>query len=138
MIAGSGSVSSISRLGLGGGSSAPGGEADAWPEPPEDEEAATSPFSESYYGSNGVITTELDEPPPPPPPPLPPPPTNPGGTYVIRKGRRKERAPLLPDAPSIEPLKRCSSTFDNIKSLLREGLLEGRGKNTLGLFPLIF
>lgn len=62
------------------------------------------------------------------------------GTYVIRKGRRKERAPVptvsskqektkQPAQPSsnskLNELKRCSSTFDNIKSLLKEGLIEG-------------
>ncbi|KAL1124345.1 hypothetical protein AAG570_000974 [Ranatra chinensis] len=51
-----------------------------------------------------------------------------GGTYIIRKGRRKERKPMpLPSekSPKKGDMKRCSSTFDNIKSLLREGLIEG-------------
>lgn len=62
------------------------------------------------------------------------------GTYIIRKGRRKERTPfpvinnqpdisnqsLSPHSNSkLNELKRCSSTFDNIKSLLKEGLIEG-------------
>jgi hypothetical protein len=60
----------------------------------------------------------------------------PNGTYVIRKGRNKDRKavesviqPLdiaeCDQQPRLGDLKRCSSTFDNIKSLLREGLLEG-------------
>jgi hypothetical protein len=60
----------------------------------------------------------------------------PNGTYVIRKGRKKDRKAMEsviqpPDIvecdqrPRLGDLKRCSSTFDNIKSLLKEGLLEG-------------
>jgi hypothetical protein len=60
----------------------------------------------------------------------------PNGTYVIRKGRKKERKPMggaiqppeiidYDQQPRLGDLKRCSSTFDNIKSLLKEGLLEG-------------
>ncbi|XP_034184694.2 uncharacterized protein LOC117606413 isoform X4 [Osmia lignaria lignaria] len=59
------------------------------------------------------------------------------GTYVIRRGRKKERKGL-PKAPSktkslsfenteknrLSEVKRYSSTFDNIKSLLREKKLE--------------
>lgn len=59
------------------------------------------------------------------------------GTYVIRRGRKKERK-SLPKAPTktrslsfengeetrLSDVKRYSSTFDNIKSLLREGKLE--------------
>ncbi|XP_049855312.1 protein PRRC2A [Schistocerca gregaria] len=69
------------------------------------------------------------------------------GTYVIRKGRRREALPLPLQLPQVPPppalasassaagdsessppsgeLKRCSSTFDNIRSLLNEGRLEG-------------
>lgn len=72
------------------------------------------------------------------------------GTYVIRKGRKKERSSLLNKNPTFDSppppvikyerqsslesrrglkptldLKRASSTFDNIKSLLKEGLIEG-------------
>ncbi|XP_047106297.1 histone-lysine N-methyltransferase SETD1B [Schistocerca piceifrons] len=55
------------------------------------------------------------------------------GTYVIRKGRRREPAlasasSAAGDSESSPPsgeLKRCSSTFDNIRSLLNEGRLEG-------------
>ncbi|XP_049948026.1 uncharacterized protein LOC126456318 [Schistocerca serialis cubense] len=69
------------------------------------------------------------------------------GTYVIRKGRRREALPLQLQLPQVPPppalasassaagdsessppsgeLKRCSSTFDNIRSLLNEGRLEG-------------
>ncbi|XP_076683970.1 uncharacterized protein LOC143376995 isoform X3 [Andrena cerasifolii] len=59
------------------------------------------------------------------------------GTYVIRRGRKKERK-ALPKAPTktrslsfengeenrFSAVKRYSSTFDNIKSLLRESKLE--------------
>lgn len=60
------------------------------------------------------------------------------GTYVIRKGRKKERK-ILPNSPTrsktthsyddqddnrLSEVKRYSSTFDNIKSLLKEGGLE--------------
>ncbi|XP_067007827.2 uncharacterized protein [Anabrus simplex] len=106
-----------------------------WPDPPvSTEDEAPSPFSDSYYDSSA--TNELDD-------------SNilpsalsqatPNGTYVIRKGRKKERKPvtgLIPSndispqqhstqQPKFNDLKRCSSTFDNIKSLLKEGLLEG-------------
>ncbi|XP_011861712.1 PREDICTED: uncharacterized protein LOC105558570 isoform X1 [Vollenhovia emeryi] len=62
------------------------------------------------------------------------------GTYVIRRGRKKERK-VLPKTPTktkslsfengseegsrLSDVKRYSSTFDNIKSLLKEGKLEG-------------
>jgi hypothetical protein len=60
----------------------------------------------------------------------------PNGTYVIRKGQKKDRRAVECVIQPLDPvdydhqsrlgdLKRCSSTFDNIKSLLREGLLEG-------------
>ncbi|XP_011645135.1 uncharacterized protein LOC105432163 [Pogonomyrmex barbatus] len=60
------------------------------------------------------------------------------GTYVIRRGRKKERK-VLPKTPTktkslsfengeernrLSDVKRYSSTFDNIKSLLKEGKLE--------------
>ncbi|XP_065199630.1 uncharacterized protein LOC135831225 isoform X3 [Planococcus citri] len=63
-----------------------------------------------------------------------------GGTYVIRRGNRRDRIQLsemktpTEKHPSNTPssymngetdLKRCSSTFDNIKTLLKEGLVEG-------------
>lgn len=60
------------------------------------------------------------------------------GTYVIRRGRKKERKVLLKTPTKTKSLsfengeegrlsdvKRYSSTFDNIKSLLKEGKLEG-------------
>ncbi|XP_032674230.1 uncharacterized protein LOC116845555 isoform X2 [Odontomachus brunneus] len=60
------------------------------------------------------------------------------GTYVIRRGRKKERK-VLPKTPTktkslsfengeesrLSDVRRYSSTFDNIKSLLKEGKLEG-------------
>lgn len=60
------------------------------------------------------------------------------GTYVIRRGRKKERK-VLPKTPTktkslsfengeesrLSDVKRYSSTFDNIKSLLKEGKLVG-------------
>ncbi|XP_051154098.1 uncharacterized protein LOC127277228 isoform X2 [Leptopilina boulardi] len=61
------------------------------------------------------------------------------GTYVIRKGRKKERK-ILPNSPTqtktiddnddnrLAEVKRYSSTFDNIKSLLKEG--EGMENNS--------
>lgn len=67
------------------------------------------------------------------------------GTYVIRRGRKRERKPLVPkivsptETKSLSSFgsreldrrltdacgKRFSTTFDDIKSLLREGRLEG-------------
>lgn len=105
-----------------------------WPEPPAStEDEAVSPFSDSYYDSSatndhdecGYLTPGLYG-------------RNmtPNGTYVIRKGRKKDRKCVggviqppeiveIDQQPRFGDLKRCSSTFDNIKSLLREGLLEG-------------
>lgn len=104
-----------------------------WPDPPAStEDEAMSPLSDTYYDSSltndneecgylcpGISGKNM----------------TPNGTYVIRKGRRKERKVLecVTQPPEIEydqqlrfgDLKRCSSTFDNIKSLLKEGLLEG-------------
>lgn len=105
-----------------------------WPDPPAStEDEAMSAFSDTYYDSSltndneefsflhpGISGKNM----------------TPNGTYVIRKGRRKERKALecVIQPPEIikcdqlrrlGDLKRCSSTFDNIKSLLKEGLLEG-------------
>ena len=105
-----------------------------WPDPPAStEDEAMSPFSDTYYDSSltndneecgylcpGISGKNM----------------TPNGTYIIRKGRRKERKVLecVMQPPEIieydqqlrlGDLKRCSSTFDNIKSLLKEGLLEG-------------
>lgn len=105
-----------------------------WPDPPAStEDEAMSPFSDTYCDSSltndneecsylhpGISGKNM----------------TPNGTYVIRKGRRKERKALecVIQPPEIiecdqqrrlGDLKRCSSTFDNIKSLLKEGLLEG-------------
>lgn len=105
-----------------------------WPDPPAStEDEAMSPFSDTYYDSSitndneecsylhpGICGKNM----------------TPNGTYVIRKGRRKDRKALecVVQPPEIikydqqlrlGDLKRCSSTFDNIKSLLKEGLLEG-------------
>jgi hypothetical protein len=105
-----------------------------WPDPPASTEDETaSPFSDSYcefsatneheecgYLHPGLHGRSM----------------TPNGTYIIRKGRNKDRKamesliqppePLESDQqPRLGDLKRCSSTFDNIKSLLREGLLEG-------------
>ncbi|XP_069677204.1 ras-associated and pleckstrin homology domains-containing protein 1 [Periplaneta americana] len=88
------------------------------PRPASTEDEAPSPFSDSYYDSNEPEDTLC------PPADLDSRDITPGGTYVIRKGRRKERR-AVPEQPRSGDLKRCSSTFDNIKSLLREGLLEG-------------
>lgn len=102
-------------------------ESDDWPEPPvSTEDEAPSPFSDSYYDSSA--TNDLDDFIPPKLPPQ----HAPDGTYIIRKGRKKERKPV-PDMlsppeivqPKFGDLKRCSSTFDNIKSLIKDGLLEG-------------
>jgi len=105
-----------------------------WPDPPAStEDEAMSPYSDTYYDSSltndneecGYLCPGISD-------------KNmtPNGTYVIRKGRRKERKVLgcVTQPPEIikydqqlrlGDLKRCSSTFDNIKSLLKEGLLEG-------------
>ncbi|XP_024082787.1 uncharacterized protein LOC106665612 isoform X2 [Cimex lectularius] len=95
-----------------------------WPDPPTGtEDGSISPLSDSSHLDSSTssrqeeILAELSDN------------MSSGGTYVIRKGRRKERKPmpLPPEANAIEngDLKRGSSTFDNIKSLLREGLIEG-------------
>ena len=116
-----------------------------WPEPPNNpDDEIISPYSDSYYGSNDGLPEAL---------PLD---LTFNGTYVIRKGRKKERCSLsknlpsesrqTPPPPPVLPpvkyerqsslegrnamkgnfdLKRASSTFDNIKSLLKEGLIEG-------------
>nr|CAD7440246.1 unnamed protein product [Timema bartmani] len=112
-----------------------------WPDPPASTEDETfSPLSDSYYDSSatndqddhnynqlGIHSKEM----------------TPNGTYVIRKGRKKERKPLPPsDIPQYHPnfrrlgdLKRCSSTFDNIKSLLKEGFLEGLNEAPADFLP---
>ncbi|PNF20336.1 hypothetical protein B7P43_G13212, partial [Cryptotermes secundus] len=105
-----------------------------WPDPPAStEDEAVSPFSDSYCDSSATNEHEechyLH-------PGLHGRNMTPNGTYVIRKGRKKDRkavecviqTPELVESdqqPRLGDLKRCSSTFDNIKSLLREGLLEG-------------
>jgi hypothetical protein len=107
---------------------------DDWPDPPAStEDEAVSPFSDSYYDSSATNDHEecgyL-------PPGLYGKNMTPNGTYVIRKGRKKDRkcmgSVIQPPEiiehhqhPRLGDLKRCSSTFDNIRSLLREGLLEG-------------
>ncbi|XP_072156530.1 uncharacterized protein [Bemisia tabaci] len=68
----------------------------------------------------------------------------PSGTYVIRRGRKKERKAVLsvihrdelpkPNANTGD-LKRCSSTFDNIKSLLKEGLIDGLDETPPDFLP---
>ncbi|XP_033226818.1 uncharacterized protein LOC117179282 isoform X2 [Belonocnema kinseyi] len=82
-----------------------------------------SPYSDSS-------TTDLDQ--------IRPQDLSKNGTYVIRKGRKKERK-NLPNSPTrtktlsfddhdenrLSETKRYSSTFDNITSLLKEGRLEG-------------
>lgn len=105
-----------------------------WPEPPAStEDEAVSPFSDSYYDSSATNDHEecsylL--------PGLCGKNMTPNGTYVIRKGRKKDRKCMggmiqppeiieYDQQPRLGDLKRCSSTFDNIKSLLKEGLLEG-------------
>lgn len=89
---------------------------DDWPDPPPStEDEAASPFSDSYNDSS--TTNDPEEIYLPKGKELVP-----NGTYVIRKGRKKERRPLPPEPGD---LKRCSSTFDNIRTLLREGRLEG-------------
>ncbi|KAJ9583734.1 hypothetical protein L9F63_021922, partial [Diploptera punctata] len=108
-----------------------------WPDPPAStEDEAASPFSDSYYDSSA--TNDQDES-NYLPPGLSSKNMTPNGTYIIRKGRKKERKPVggviqSPEViqynqqnyqPRLGDLKRCSSTFDNIKSLLKEGLLEG-------------
>lgn len=117
-------------------------EVEDWPEPPPNTDDDTvSPYSDSIYDSNDTEDMILPE-------------TLPldltfNGTYVIRKGRKKERSPvkknssferkpakikyerqLSLDSKRSTPkqsadLKRASSTFDNIKLLIKEGLIEG-------------
>uniref|UniRef100_A0A0A9VVI5 Replicase polyprotein 1a n=1 Tax=Lygus hesperus TaxID=30085 RepID=A0A0A9VVI5_LYGHE len=112
-------------------------DADEWPDPPTGtEDGSISPLSDSSHLDSSTASraddllaelsgTDMSS----------------GGTYVIRKGRRKERKPmpLPPEALQNQPqpppnqttptqngdLKRSSTTFDNIKSLLRDGLIDG-------------
>ncbi|XP_054281950.1 uncharacterized protein LOC128999445 isoform X1 [Macrosteles quadrilineatus] len=108
---------------------------DDWPDPPTGtEDGSISPFSD-WDSSAGKLDDGSFL-----PPELSASDLSASGTYVIRKGRRKERTPVplassktekLQQSPShnsnskLNELKRCSSTFDNIKSLLKEGLIEG-------------
>lgn len=106
---------------------------DDWPDPPTGtEDGSISPFSD-WDSSAGKLDDNNFL-----PPELSTSDLSSSGTYVIRKGRRKERAPVpIPSPEKTKPLqspssnsksnelKRCSSTFDNIKSLLKEGLIEG-------------
>ncbi|KAK9510421.1 hypothetical protein O3M35_005212 [Rhynocoris fuscipes] len=89
---------------------------DEWPDPPTGtEDGSISPLSDSSHLDSSTASkhedalaelsgTDLSS----------------GGTYVIRKGRRHKN-----NERQNGELKRGSSTFDNIKSLLREGLIEG-------------
>ncbi|XP_075213159.1 uncharacterized protein LOC142319586 isoform X2 [Lycorma delicatula] len=116
---------------------------DEWPDPPTGtEDGSISPLSNSSHLDSSTISKQeqdqddssflLPE--------LSASDLSSGGTYVIRKGRRKERKPISSvtnisnhDKKSqyqstitkFGELKRCSSTFDNIKSLLKDGLIEG-------------
>lgn len=93
---------------------------DDWPDPPlsATEDDLVSPYSDSS-------TNDLDQ--------IRPQDLTKNGTYVIRRGRKKERK-LLPKTPTktkslsfdgctddarLQEGKRYSSTFDNIKSLLK-------------------
>lgn len=110
---------------------------DDWPDPPTGtEDGSLSPFSDSSHwdsSANKLDDSNFL------PPELSSSDLSVSGTYVIRKGRRKERTPVQnietkqtnrrqhhsKNSPKQADLKRCSSTFDNIKSLLKEGLIEG-------------
>lgn len=123
-----------------------------WPKPPAGEEdEPISPVSDSFYGSNDPDDLDLPE-------ALPLDLTF-NGTYVIRKGRKKERSCLAKNSSAEETqtsarkcerqssleghgtskpntdLKRASSTFDNIKYLLREGLIEGLDESPPDFLP---
>uniref|UniRef100_A0A1B6CIF9 Uncharacterized protein n=1 Tax=Clastoptera arizonana TaxID=38151 RepID=A0A1B6CIF9_9HEMI len=110
---------------------------DDWPDPPTGtEDGSLSSFSDSSHWDSSV--NKLDDsiil-----PPELSSSDISASGTYIIRKGRRRERASLhniehnqtnkrqhhSTPSPKQADLKRCSSTFDNIKTLLKEGLIEG-------------
>lgn len=89
---------------------------DEWPEPPgsaEDETASV--HSDQDPALPAALPLDLTF----------------NGTYVIRKGRKRERAPVLKGPPlrhgSLDTQKdhRTSATFDNIKQLLKEGRIEG-------------
>ncbi|XP_015601818.1 uncharacterized protein LOC107270899 isoform X2 [Cephus cinctus] len=98
---------------------------DDWPDPPlsTTEDDLVSPYSDSS-------TNDLDQ--------IRPQDLTKNGTYVIRRGRKRERK-VLPKTSTktkslsfencednrLSDVKRYSSTFDNIKSLLKEGKLEG-------------
>jgi len=90
---------------------------DDWPEPPSWDTSTppTSPSSandlddDDYYERTGFIPVELSASD-----------LSSSGTYVIRKGRRRERQQLS-RRPVIPP---PSTTFDNLKSFVHEGLIE--------------
>lgn len=119
-------------------------ETEDWPEPPPStEDEAASPYSDSIYDSNDAEDFCLPE-------ALPLDLTF-NGTYVIRKGRKKIRSPVKNSSyevvntkphkvkydrqlsldshklasKQLPDLKRASSTFENIKLLIKEGLIEG-------------
>lgn len=114
---------------------------DEWPDPPTGtEDGSISPLSNSSHLDSSTISKQEQDDSCFLPPELSASDLSSGGTYVIRKGRRKERKPI-PSVTNLSnqdkksqyqstvtkfgELKRCSSTFDNIKSLLKEGLIEG-------------
>lgn len=103
----------------GNGSLSRSKDADDWPEPPGSTEEETA---SAHSDPDAVFSTAL---------PLD---LTFNGTYVIRKGRKRERAPVHkanrappPRQGSLDARKdnRTSATFDNIKQLLKEGRIEG-------------
>ena len=90
-------------------------DSEEWPDPPTGtEDGSCSPLSDSSHLDSSTASRHDEE-------------MSTGGTYVIRRGRQRQRkpVPIGPEPPPNGDLKRGSSTFDNIKSLLREGLIEG-------------
>ncbi|XP_066909796.1 uncharacterized protein [Halyomorpha halys] len=91
-------------------------DSEEWPDPPTGtEDGSCSPLSDSSHLDSSTASRHEEEV------------MSTGGTYVIRRGRQRQRkpVPIGPEPPPTAEFKRGSSTFDNIKSLLREGLIEG-------------
>lgn len=108
-----------SRLISGVGSASKLRDFDDWQDPrvSTTDEDLISPYSDSS-------TNDLDQ--------IQPQDLSKSGTYVIRRGRKKERK-VLPKSPDMSPrdenhpltdFKRYSSTFDNIRSLLKDNKIE--------------
>lgn len=96
-------------------------EQEEWPDPPTGtEDGSISPLSDSSHLDSSIASKHDDA----LPPELSGTDMSSGGTYVIRKPKHRKQLPL-PEEEVVNGEKRTSTTFDNIKCLLREGLIEG-------------